>query len=472
VTEPEPPKTPPFEVGDAFLQRLERIVVPLLRRQFRSAQDIWKLQLDLYRLQREVQASITKRKSDPRSKASSDEIQALRSIRWHARAFGDTLAWAFHHGDRSLLYPMSFNEKVPIEPWTNEPSPLVIAAEGLSPRLGFPLLHDITDILRIGDVSFFRAGLERPMTVELKASVVSRERDGDQVKIQYQMSAVWPAGAEHAESLPVDPGDPAPMAQATPRRRQAGLDSRRFRKQLERMSDAHAQRTADLGKPTKIGGRPALFLRMEADDSPTHWPVIRRLIRRARRTGYASGSAEQSTMYVVAYSADGFEADDPAFVRAGTDLGASDIWYADTNRNMMRITPLVDPSQRGPHRWMPYFLYPIPLTSRVDILHGRLIILSILNVGRLADAIQAEGLRVEMPGRHANSMSVLLDVPSDEGSYLVDLANLEENIAEMIMEGGSIQSVAALAAHMADNIRDLLPDMMRVAREDEDRSAE
>jgi hypothetical protein len=89
----------------------------------------------------------------------SSEVPALRQTLWHARRFGDALAWVLLHGDRSIILPLAENQRVPVPPdderWQGV---LALAFSMAKAGYGFPLLHDMTDILRIGDIPFVRPG--------------------------------------------------------------------------------------------------------------------------------------------------------------------------------------------------------------------------------------------------------------------------------------------------------------------------
>jgi hypothetical protein len=144
---PEPETTTP--AARPYLRRLERLVRTLIGTRFESAQDIWQLQLDLLQLQRDVQASISATKkrarSDPTARA---DLESLRVARWHARRFGDAIAWLLLGLNRQLIYPLAQNEPTAVVPDDHGSRGVIAIATALSnDGWGFPLLHDITDCL-------------------------------------------------------------------------------------------------------------------------------------------------------------------------------------------------------------------------------------------------------------------------------------------------------------------------------------
>lgn len=149
----------------AFKKQLESLVVDLLGRRYWSADDMWNAQLRLLRLQRDIQAAIARRKAGPK-RGEKEDLDALRDAMWHARRFGDAYAWVLFKGERTWIDPLAENERVPVPPESHSAQAVTaVAVELTSKGYGFPLLHDITEGLRVGDVTFF-LGDERPRTIE------------------------------------------------------------------------------------------------------------------------------------------------------------------------------------------------------------------------------------------------------------------------------------------------------------------
>ena len=215
---------PKAATPDGFLDRLERLVVRLLAHRWRSPRSLWRLELDLLKLERDLQTAITEAKKD-RSPAGRTRTAEFRQALWHARRFGDALAWVFFKNERRFLDPLSYNAKNPVPPDDHGSTGMVGAAVALSQRLGFPLLHDITDILRIGDITFVTPE-GRPQTVEVKTKLVRSTRLRSKIKHEYHVSAVWPSGEPPPTDVPRRP--PARREPPNPR----------FGRQLARMTRA------------------------------------------------------------------------------------------------------------------------------------------------------------------------------------------------------------------------------------------
>ena len=188
ATEPNAAPDEARATSDEYRARLERLVRMLIGRRFRTAKDLWRLQTRLLALQRDVQRSVAELK---RSRCSPDELEDLRSVRWHARRLGDALAWVLLGLDRQYIYPLARNNPVPIPMDVHGSRGVQAIAEALAgAEWGFPLLHDITDCLRIGDLTFVRPTAEHT-TIEVKTRLVGKRRETKgRAKLEYQITVV------------------------------------------------------------------------------------------------------------------------------------------------------------------------------------------------------------------------------------------------------------------------------------------
>ena len=426
----------------AFKGRLEKLVVVLLARRFKTLNDLWNIELELLALQRDIQAALTRRKSGPRLSLKRD-LDALREALWHAKRFGDAFAWILFRNQRRSIYPLGENARVPVPPEGHSAQGIAAIAAELMGKGYLPFLHDITDVLRVGDITLFRPD-ETPLTVEVKTSLVSSEpaRAGGTTHT-YRVVATWPADGPLPVALQGDlrPG-PAPFPASAAGR------SDRFRRQLSRMTKAKLLSSAELGEDGKllhIDGRPTLLAEARGAAGQSHWPLIRGLVRAARKTGFASGVAEEAVVYAAFYRKEAF--DDPDTIAHLPELPkvliASGILFEGDlrDKNSLIVSVLPDWHGAGPHLYMPYYLYALPRYAVVDLLHGRLILVSLLNLGRVAVALEEAGYRVELPTKdrdYARSpLRVFTETEVGSTRFRVELGGLHLPLTEMIMEARS-----------------------------------
>lgn len=441
-----------------YLRRLERLATTVLRADFRRRpESLWTVQLDLLKVQRDIQNEIAAAKQRAkRDRSLRGDVIAMREVRWHARHLGDAYAWLLLGLDRKLIYPLAFNDPVPIPPDGHGSTGVVAAAEGLAGRgWGFPLLHDITNILRIGDITFIKPdGDPAHRTVEIKTRVNGRRPTGDgRLSMEYAITVLFATGEPSPEL-----GEPG----SRQRPREAGAKELRVGKvarQLERLDKARARQQLQPGKVTDVAGEPVLTVRAEVDRAGNQ-DVLRRVARRARRTGYASEAVEGAFLYAAIYNPNRVHPaeDEQSFRNLARDLAGSGILSSDKpERNALVVSSVPHPED-GVQLYLPYYLYPLPRATIIDMLHGRMALFNLVNPGRFADALEHRGFEVSVadeghPLRNG-ALTASFTFEDEVGeTYAAQLQNFALPLNEMIMEFKSIEYLVATAEAMRDGAR-------------------
>jgi hypothetical protein len=476
---PEADEAATADDSAAFKRRLEPLVLDLLGRRFKTADDLWNLQLQLLTLQRDIQAAITKRKKGPKTDQVAN-LDALRDALWHARRFGDAFAWVLFKGERRRIYPLAENQRVPVPPEDlSSRGVAAIAADLMAKGFGFPLLHDITEILRVGDLTFF-FGEDGPRTVEVKTEVVGSEPSKDGTTHTLRVVATWPMDESDVPMARSD-GPKPPLAGAA-------FSTDRFRRQISRMTKARVLSTAEVngdGRLVEVDGLPTLLVQAAGTSARSHWPLLRKLVRESRNSGFATGAADQAVMYAAIYRKEGFDNETAmekidefpaALLRSGILFDA-----ALSDRNSIVVSILPDSRGHGAHLYQPYFLYPLPRSAVLDLLHDRLRLFSVVNLGRIAASLEDAGFRVKLAGTDAeyrrSPLRVFTDIEVGPRRMRVELGGLHMPITEMIMEGSPpsyfvqwAQAAARAAAVQAPTVLDSKNPVPRRARRVSDTS--
>ncbi len=454
-----PTQTSPSD-STRLIGRLDRLVTTLLRARFASAADLWRLETDLLRLQQDVQTAVTAQKRlQRRSPDQIKDLEQLRWIRWNARRLGDAFAWLVLGLDRRALFPLAQNSRVSIPPDDHGTRAMVAIAEGLAVQnWGFPLLHDVTDCLRIGDITFVKPD-EETTTVEVKARVVGEGADHDGKPIvEYEVTVV---GVSDVPPLPNS--DPVREPLAVPTSREPRSRNRRMSRQMHRLGVAKAHQTAEAGTVSEIDGKSVITACVE-DGGVNHAGVVRRVARRARRNGFATAAVDDAILYCAAYHQDGMDAD--KFGQLASELPSevlsSGILFRDNpERNSLVIYPIPE-TKGGAQLYLPYFLYGLPRSTILDLLHGRMMFSIVVNSGRIVEALESAGFKVVIrKGRNDLSPGsiVLCSEFEFEGGvrYAAEFHNLNLHIYEMLMEFKSVQYVVNVADVMRTEARLRVP---------------
>jgi hypothetical protein len=325
---------------------------------------------------------------------------------------------------------------------------------------GFPLLHDITDLIRIGDLTFVKPGKD-PLTVEVKTRVLSEQRveGADQVSLQYNievLSAAYPDDVREGpfSSLPMSDGPQHPPFRPTAR----------IERQLKRLRTVWEHQSLELDIPVEIDGKVVIATEAAYSVAKTNWHAIKRVARRARRTGYAAESVEDTFVYAAFYDPDGLELErlNERFGRLMDDIIQSRNWSNDpTRKGSLIVAMLPSPEHEHAQTYLPYFLFAFPKNTVPDLLHGRMIILIMTNPSRITDALESAGFIVSIPtGRNdLSNESLVVSAEIDDGMgnpHQVEFRNLGRHVDQVMMEFGSAPDLVKVFETMRDKAQEVL----------------
>jgi hypothetical protein len=449
---------------ERFVRRLEALARQLKSGAWRSGEDIWAWQLSLLDLQRAIQAEITTLKIGRRTAEQQTRLDGLKDARWQARRLGDAFAWVVLGVDMPVLHSLAENERVPVSVDDHGSTGMTAIAMHLANEgWGFPVIHDVTDCLRIGDITFVDM-TTKPRTfrtVEVKTRITGERPAGDGKAVYtYQVHVIHPADPDKSvphvgatlppEELSVKPTGTEPHAPRwTPR----------AERQMRRMERALAKQHAVPGTITHIPGDDDPLLTMQLETKiDTHWRELRRLIRSARRNGYASEVIDGAMLYLAFYREEGLSQESVRDSRVAEDLKRSGILdrINDSFPNSLVIHEVPPQNDRGGLRYLlPHFLYEVPHRAITDLLHRRLAIVVLSNPARFADALEGVGLEVSnrsgIPNLEPGSIVVTHRFRDGSGrEWQAELHNLHWHIFELIYEFKSVQHLVATALRMRD----------------------
>jgi limonene-1,2-epoxide hydrolase len=440
------------------MNRLERLVRRFLAMKFDGPAGLWRLQIRLLDLQTEIQGSIAVAKRAARTDVVAREgLEGLRGARREARRFGDAFAWAILGASRRIIYPLAQNSRVAISRKDDHAIGVrsfvsAVANEGW----GFPLIHDVTDVLRIGDVTFVRPG-DPPLTLELKTKVVQAhpERGGKRTEFEFEVQAL---GVR--EPPPIRAGSSTEPASTDGWRRRRPL-AERVNRQVQRLQTAEAHQTAEPGV-SEIDGKPVVTILMNDRQKGTESDridVLRSVTRRARRNGFAAQQVDETFLWAAVYDKDGLEQErfTSHIEQLPGVLVNSGIFFSErTERNAIVIYSLPPKEARSPSLYTPYHLLGLPVSTTVDIMRGRMVVFNIVNPGRLIAALEAAGFEVSTPGGLLDlsneSLVLSYTIDTDHGAYRAEIHALGLHITEMMYEFRSVSYLVDMAVAMREEM--------------------
>jgi hypothetical protein len=419
-----------------------------------DAFEYFELQLKLASLQRDIQKSLSLMKKAARSdKTLTPRLEGMRAARWHSRRLGDAIAWLVLLLDRRTIFSLSENARVPISPLDDDGSRgvSVTARNLLSQGWGIPILHDITDCLRIADLTLLRFGKDKRdwyfQSFEVKTSRISTVAHDDGTEtVDYQVSLITTDPMPVVDETNLKGGESIPYT-APPPFRTLRAD-RRLEKQVDRMHAAKSLRSMEDRVMGAHNGEPLMHIATQEVD-PHHWTELRRAIRAAHQDGYAFFSIDGYVGYSLLYSPSGVTAEDiKSATRLPEDLRMSLLRHEIGSRNSITLTPLPIEENSNSAAVMPFFLYDIPHRAIADLLHGRLIIYAALNAGAIEQAFTDRGFEVTPKTSDSDPRSFAVQKEVDWASgykSLVDIPAPWTEISEAIHEFKGLNGIVAKA---------------------------
>lgn len=455
-----------------MLGRLEALVRRFIGQHALSFNGLWHIQSQLYDLQADLGQKMDELRAEkrlvrqelracvenraPNWKAHAQDCQmrmrliderlaSLDHVHILARRFGDAFAWVALQGNYRIIQPLTENAPVRRVPTGHAQVGVQIMARALANNgAGFPILHDITDMLRVGDITFVSPH-HAPVTVEVKTHYAGR---GDDAGSEHYEIQVW--GAEEnvrqilkSFSSGADESHPNQVDGKPPWRTYRGLGE-----QLTRIARAQTLQKAVDGDVRDEGRHRDLFMSIEVQDGLAHWDVVQRLARMAEDHGYASETVDDAFIYAAVWT------DPPVMYPQSTqlygpwqeqwqnDLRASEIWYPATDDRAndawfgtthFYLTP------HAFHHVMPFLLYPLGEDLAIDLLWGRLWFIVMVNLGKIAEDLRERGFEVRWPSKDVDLAGDFLSVykvveTPDRGPWVFDLRSLRGMGEKMLFE--------------------------------------
>ncbi|MEU1029423.1 hypothetical protein ABZ402_11860 [Streptomyces mirabilis] len=458
----------PFEL----VTRIENLALRLIGKNWNTPNDLWQFQLDLLQLQQDIQKEIADTKGRPKAKKDSSEpLESLKLCRWLARRLGDAFAWALLN-DRRLLYPFSHNDPVPIPQKGYGTQGLLAISQHLSKDgWGFPLLHDITDILRIGDVTFVKPDTSEKRTIEVKTRYLGNfvGDDGENLtryNVDISFLEMRPENSSAENSHSPSPSHASGDADEAPRSKRP---DRRIGRQTQRMANVVMYSESKADTIFEVDGRKSI--KTYVDSTPNHhWEDVRRIIADARRTGYASTCIDGSFLYAALYSPTGLTPEIMDNERFVTDVQESGILAAGgRHKSSVTISTIPEEQGRSAHLYLPFYLYRIPHEAISDLIHGRLFITVFTNAGKIASVLEGNGIEVNISDAKNPLHSMVFSHEETDGDgfrYRAELRNMQLHMRESIYEFRGVNYLRDIIVQMRNTTRIAVNEVSPLKRDD------
>jgi len=420
-----------------LLNEIEKIARSFLEVKFNSAQELWELEIALVNYQsglweainneqaikqeakaRKTEIVFTKlegwmsqvRQLDTEIEQIDNRIKIYRYAQRLSRELGDAFAWVLL-GD--WLIPLTKKPPEPSHDGHNLPKDhgltgiLATAIHLGNAGFGFPLLHDITNCLCIGDITFCSPD-SLHTTIEVKTHLEEKKEGKTTFDIQTDMIFLnsaetdkWNAVRDRIPKLPSSVDEASERAEAQYPRQQ----SPRRKRQVERMKEAKVWQSMPANQVFEFGDNNRGIKNFFQPDETTHnWKIVLDLIMKAKADGIASCPVDNAFVYLATYNNPPLvypwskgqiesilqQADDK--IRA--DITSIFYPYSEREKNI----PIWGPTGDPPSDAIPFFMYSLPADIIMDIMWGRVTIsVLVVNLGKIVAALEEIRLEVKLP---------------------------------------------------------------------------
>jgi hypothetical protein len=414
-----------------LLERLESLARRILEGKLSSVQDMWLFEIDLLKFQLEQQRAMNaeqNRRAEVntflgdvcRAKEAGWEVQRQQyqdeleqnesrvNMYRHAynvaRQLGDTIAWIFL--DRLLITSRSRDSSMPSSHSVPEghglQGMLAIAELLCAAGAGIPILHDITNCLRIGDITFYTPNHE-PITIEAKTRLKGYQGDRMNLEVKIHIvntpneDAKWSAIIDRIPQVIAVPQDITDEEHHIQQQPQAIEE--RLERQLKRMAKVTALQAAQDGKPIQLGEREVAILQhLTTKQNMHHFDILQQLTREAKSQGFTYRTVDDAFVYTAIYK------DTPLWLLESEQLIPGEkiedyqhtlisIAFPEADKNYLAMSDVFN----NPPFIQPFFLYPLPADIIIDIMWKRLQVVVGVNLGKLVAVLQSIGLDVSLP---------------------------------------------------------------------------
>lgn len=316
------------------------------------------------------------------------------------------------------------------------------------------MLHDITDVLRVGDVTLIDAKLDRFHTFEVKTRLTneSPHPDGGFVR-EYTMDLLGSIHGEHEKLFERKPsGDlertssEAPSVGSESDRPRRHAMSARVRRQLERLDEAVATRLDP--QKARIERKSPPVMHVPRSESDEDWDVVRRVTRRARRSGLGYETVGGWMLVVAFYDQDRFENVDSheLFEPLAGALSETDLLKPEDSLQILSIPP---DESRLAQTFRPFYLYPLPRATVLDLMWRRMGISLLCSWRSLAMMLEQEGVVVVESGASDSpfwDFGIQLDTPDGDRFEVQQVGTMLHEIAMEMRSPLELIDVARLGA--------------------------
>ncbi|HEU5382401.1 MAG TPA: hypothetical protein VFV38_43865 [Ktedonobacteraceae bacterium] len=320
---------------------------------------------------------------------------------------------------------------------------------------GLPILHDITHCLRVGDITFYTPD-NHPFTIEVKTKL--KAHGGDKMILAVKIhSVVTSAEDERLEAvyarIPKEISLP-PNVDDYQMPHEFEVIEEELKRQLEKLDRVTTWQSAKDDEPFHLEERIiGITSHVHSDEDMHHYSVIQELVQEAKAQNFAWHAADDAFVYTTFYR------DTPLWLRESQQVipeknipdyqqANISIAFPEPEKNMALIFNVFN----NPPFVRPFFTYPLPPETIIDLMWQRMQIYVTINIGKLVDALQIVNIDARFPKNEQEldkfSIPVFIEIPLPNGQHLCgQIKGIQHYTAQVVHEFLSLQGFVKLISH-------------------------
>lgn len=294
------PAAPDDENIDSLNEDAKNILEELLREDVLFELDddgmprVFTIQVRIQKLQQRIQRQIRELKAGPRDASFTGNLAQLRTTMNRAKVLGDTFVWMLMGFEVPSIGLLSENTPPPVhsDDEIGDLGVLAAAKIALNGKWGIPVLHDISSVLRVGDLSvlkFSEAGAGQIQTFEIKTHHKGMSEDGAHI-LDVSFLSVGAPAPPIVETVELPPRGEAEVSTKKQRPRRS---SARINRQWRRLERVHIGiKSLNQGPVPLPDGNQTIFATLDGEAAP--WPT--EFFEKLLQDGVASGMLDPYTV--------------------------------------------------------------------------------------------------------------------------------------------------------------------------------
>jgi hypothetical protein len=235
----------------------------------------------------------------------------------------------------------------------------------------------------------------------------------------------------------------------------------RLLRQLKKIGESHQRQIAYGNQKVFEFNSNEFHIQLDSKTDFFNWSYINNLIGIAKQEGYASITVDGCFVYTAIYKNEPIvdlwseSLDLPFQNRIQEDVVKSSIWFQDKTKNILHFAISMSYSLDLPPypNICPYLVAPLEKEYRLDLLNRRLIVIVVMNLGKVVEKLISLGINASIPQDENEFRKFFIPAQkvNEKYGFTIDLANCTQRFSpKLYHEFLSLNGFASFILQIVD----------------------